>query len=406
MSSGPIAEPVPAAPPSRVVRRLRPTPALDGLRGIAVLMVLMSHSRTLIAPGYSGFPRVDQFMAGGYLGVDLFFVLSGFLITALLLSEQGQHGAVRFGSFYGRRALRLLPALFALLAAYAAYNIIAGEPREPMLTTARYALFYMSNWQAAWHLTTIAPGLDHLWSLSIEEQFYLFWPWVLIGLLGIRRSAAFVATVLVAAIFAVAVHRAVMWHDIQPGLPAILQLLRGKRVFMGLDTRVDELLIGCLLASLWVRGRTPTRGVVTAAWVGTITLLLCIQFSGGGGGNFVYYGGYDVIALATALLILAIVDGRWIGNRLLSVSPLRLIGRVSYGLYLWHLPIFYAVAVNLPHEPRIIRVALAFSLTAIAVTASWKFIEQPALRLKRRLERREDVSVDRSSTDAAREVAG
>ena len=322
-------------------------------------------------------------------------MLSGFLIIALLLSEQGQHGGVRFGSFYGRRALRLLPALFLVLGAYAVYNAIAGIAQDPLIHTTRYAAVYISNWQAIWDLNSVALGMGHLWSLSVEEQFYLIWPWILIFLLGIRRNATLVAGVLGTAIVVIAVRRAVMWQSISGDLSPLAGITANTRLFEGTDTRADELLIGALLASLWVRGKTPTKGVVPAAWIGAGVLLLCIEFTNGGK-SFIYMGGFDLIAVAAAALILAAVDGRWIGNRVLSTRPLRLVGKVSYGLYLWHLPIFFVVAQEASNESRRVRITLAYSITIAFTAASWLLVEQPALRLKRHLEREQDVSVDRS----------
>ena len=192
---------------STPVRRLGPVPALDGFRGIAVLVVILFHTPLLLYPRGIGVASLDRALAGGFLGVDLFFVLSGFLITALLLSEENQHGSIGLGSFYVRRALRLLPALYLVLAAFFVYAHVVDHPPVGASSTIGYALVYLSNWQQIWHPLT-GEGLTHLWSLAVEEQFYLLWPLVLIVLLRLRKYPWIIVTILVAAVVAVAVHRA------------------------------------------------------------------------------------------------------------------------------------------------------------------------------------------------------
>jgi len=357
-------------------RRLGRVPAFDGLRGIAVLLVLTSHL-WIILPDQTGAAIIDGLFDGGFLGVDLFFVLSGFLITALLLNEQLDHQRVRFGSFYARRALRLLPALFALLAIHMIYVAVA-EPytfaRE--FANARAAVFYYANYYAVWHLLDAVGDLGHLWSLAVEEQFYLLWPAILVLFLGVRRPTGYVATVLVAAIAVVAVRRAVLWEGGTGWLP----------LFNRTDTRVDSLLVGALLASLWVRGRTPVKGLVPAAWVATGILLLCVEFARGDEA-FVFLGGFTLVAVTAAVLILATIDSDWPGNRVLALAPLVAVGRVSYGLYLWHVPVFWAVSRWGSTWPDAARVAVALGATGILTVLSWFLIERPALHWKHRFER-------------------
>jgi peptidoglycan/LPS O-acetylase OafA/YrhL len=357
------------------VRRLGPVPALDGLRGVAVLLVMASHVRYAVPETFAGF-NFNEKVQGGFLGVDLFFVLSGFLITALLLREQGDRGAVRFGSFYGRRALRLLPALYVLLAAHALYAWVAGLSWENEVMTTKWALVYATNWQAAWHLFTVSPGLGHLWSLAIEEQFYLVWPAILIAFLGLKRNANVAIAAIVVAIVAVVVHRFVLYDD---GV-FVLSL------FVRTDTRADSLLVGALLASLWVRRKTPTRGLAPAAWVATVVIVAFVVASEPSSA-FLYKGGFTIFAIAAAVLVLATIDSDWIGNRLLSWSPLRLAGRVSYGLYLWHLAVFVAVYNEGASWSPWTRAVVSLGLTILFTAVSWKLVESPALRLKARLGR-------------------
>src|SRR4051794_29322292 len=245
---------------SAAVRRLTPLPALVGFRGIAVLAVILFHTPLLLYPRGVGLPSVDRALAGGFLGVDLFFVLSGFLITALLLSEENEHGGIGLGSFYVRRGLRLLPALYVVLAAFFVYAHVVERPPAGANSTIGYALVYLSNWWQIWHPVTGGEGLTHLWSLAVEEQFYLLWPLVLIVVLRLRKYPWIITTVLAASAAVVALHRAVLWNDTQR-LPVLARFSGYVHSGVGTDTRVDTILIGALLAWLWVRGKTPKRGV-------------------------------------------------------------------------------------------------------------------------------------------------
>jgi peptidoglycan/LPS O-acetylase OafA/YrhL len=369
------------------VRRLGSVPALDGLRGIAVLLVVVNHT-WIVLPGQTGLTAVDNFFRGGFLGVDLFFVLSGFLITALLLREQADHRRVRFGSFYARRALRLLPALFVLLGAHAIYAAYANPPFpfEHEVLNIRAAVFYYANWFVVFDLLRAVPDLGHLWSLSVEEQFYLIWPTLLVLFFGLRRRIAPVVMILVAGIVAVAVHRAMMW-DGSNWLP----------LFNRTDTRADSLLVGALLACLWVRCRTPEKGLVPAAWVASGILILCVEFARGNQA-FLFLGGFTLVAVAASVLILATLESDWPGNRFLSIAPLRAVGRVSYGLYLWHVVVFWAVSRWGSTWPDQVRMLVALGGAAACTLLSWVLVEQPALRLKRRFEYRSPSSQADSAT--------
>jgi peptidoglycan/LPS O-acetylase OafA/YrhL len=352
------------------IRRLGRIPALDGLRGIAVLLVVIEHIETILVPGTV---RVDAGpLRGAFLGVDIFFVLSGFLITSLLLGEQAERTRVRFAAFYRRRALRLLPALYVLLAVHVLYTWVTGLSLHVEWLTVRGALAYVSNWTWKWDGLQSAPGLGHLWSLAVEEQFYLVWPAVLIVFLGVRRRTATVAIVIVAGIAVIAVHRAMMWEH---GVNWLFLLLRT-------DTRADSLLVGALLAQLWVRGWRPSaRIVIPAAWVATALLAVFVTVARSTHA-FLYLGGFTLVAVCTATVILAASEGQWPGTRLLEIPSLRVVGRVSYGLYLWHMPLFYVVNRYGAGWGAPARILVGVPLAAAATFASWRYVEQPFLRLK------------------------
>jgi peptidoglycan/LPS O-acetylase OafA/YrhL len=361
----PAAEPT--LTPAR--RQLGFVPAFNGVRAVAVLLVVSFHMR-MLDPWLYGrvVPR------GGSLGVDIFFVLSGFLITALLLREQARNGSVRFRGFYRRRALRLLPALAFLLLAQICFayadNVRASLERSSLLS----AIFYYANWKIAYahSIEIIAPGLAHLWSLSVEEQFYIVWPLVLVVFLGVQRRLSTVLAVMVGAIIAVCVLRAHLLQTTAPG-----------RLYFRTDMRADSLLMGALAAQLWTHRKVPRKFLQPAAWLALVVVMVFVVFVGYES-RFMFYGGFTLFALAVAVVLLAIVETSWLPNRALSVRWLCAIGIVSYGLYLWHYFIFAVLADHTDSLPTAARISAGLALTAAATTASWFLVERRFLRLKRR----------------------
>ncbi len=362
------------APSPAPMRRLGQVPGFDGLRGIAVIIVLVAHMEVILP-----IPTL-LVVPGGTVSLDSFFVLSGFLITTLLLREQSLSGSVDKSAFYKRRALRLLPALVAVLIGQAIFAYLSGVAFREEYESVLSVLFYYSNWKLAFSSNylggNIAPGLQHMWSLSFEEQFYLIWPWVTIFFLTVNRRLRHVVPVLVLLIITVAVHRAFLYNG-----PATWYA-----DFVRTDTRADSILVGCLVAHIWVRRREPTRGVRLAAWVAAAFLLACLPLADLTG-PFLYRGGLVAIDVACAILILGILEGRWAGRRFFELKPLIIIGTVSYGLYLWHLPVYFAVAYYGRGWPDVVRVTVALGVTAGFTTLSWFLLERPALRWKRRFDR-------------------
>jgi len=306
--------------------------ALDGLRGVAVVVVLLFHTGRL---------------RGGYLGVDLFFVLSGYLITGLLLSEWAHTGGLRLRAFWARRARRLLPALFVMLLGVAAYAMFAATPTElgAIRANALATLGYVANWHAIaaghsyWSLFNAPSPLDHTWSLAIEEQFYLVWPLVVLGL------GAHVANRdrLPRRVFAVALGGAAVLGAAAAGLA--LAGANSNRIYLGTDTRAPAVLLGAALAAAaaagWrVRsavGRVIVEvvGFVGLAWLAWAFTHLDLQ------DPLLLRGGLLLCGVATVAVIAAVTPSRrGPMGAALSVAPLCWLGLISYGLYLWHWPVF------------------------------------------------------------------
>jgi peptidoglycan/LPS O-acetylase OafA/YrhL len=351
-------------------------PSLDGLRGVSILAVMAYHIGLI---------------RGGFLGVDIFFVLSGFLITALLTNEWTRSGRISFGKFYMRRALRLLPALILLVIVCDFVMVtIARLYWQPeafvpvvfgMAYAALAALFYVANWvmisgQTLWIL-------GHTWSLSIEEQFYLLWPLCLLALLRWIRRRGLILTLLVSGIAA--------------SLLVRVSLVRAQapvtRLFFGLDTRFDELLVGCIVGVLASWSLLPTaqraRRILSASAAVGAAVLAVLLWRAGWKEPVMMQGGLTVAAASAGVLIADILarPSGWLA-RALGRQPLVGIGRISYGLYLWHFPIVYgcgALAVD-GAPPDLQRAALAIGLTFLVAAASFRWVERPMLRLKRRFE--------------------
>jgi len=294
-------------------------PGLDGLRALAVLGVMAYHE-----------PNVE--MAGGFLGVDLFFVLSGFLITGLLLEERHRSETISIQSFWNRRARRLLPALAALLLAVVIATTILGDvsQRHDLPGGVLAAVLYVSNWnliaqqQSYFDQFTSLSPLQHLWSLAIEEQFYLVWPLVVIACLR-RSRRLLIAITAVAAVASIGL----MVFFLGSGDPS--------RSYYGTDTRAFALLIGALGALFAWHLRPSGRKALLASILGLGALAASFLFIHDSA-RWMYRGGFVLFAvLALGLIILA--SGNNVVSKAMSHPVLRKIGFLSYALYLWHWPI-------------------------------------------------------------------
>jgi peptidoglycan/LPS O-acetylase OafA/YrhL len=343
-------------------------PALDGLRGVALLGVLFFHS--------------NERLPGGYLGVDLFFVLSGYLITSLLLAEHRDTGRIALAAFWVRRARRLFPALLALLAGVAIYARFFAKPDElaRIRGDALATLGYVANWRAIfsqksyWEMFATPSPLEHTWSLSIEEQFYVAWPLLVMALL--RRTGARGPRVVLGVTLALALLSALaMLLLFDPAKPS--------RVYLGTDTRAAGLLVGAAFACLLPpTTRIGARVARIADALGVLAILgLGVAWCTLEGKNpFLYRGGLWLTELgALALIACAVAGKQSLVARLLSLPPLTWVGVISYGLYLWHWP------VNVFISPERFRLGAAappiqFAVTFAIAIVSYRFLERPIRR--------------------------
>jgi peptidoglycan/LPS O-acetylase OafA/YrhL len=339
-------------------------PGLDGIRGVAVIAVVIYH--------LGGIGPVHA--RGGWIGVDVFFVLSGFLITSLLLTEHARSGTIALGQFWARRARRLLPALVVLLLTVCVVSMLRDNraDRATLGADTLWSLGYGLNWvQAlAGNGHAVAHELRHLWSLAVEEQAYVLWPGTL--LLVLRRGSA--TAVLITATALAAVSATVMGILAAQGTPL-------DRLYFGSDTHLQPLAVGAALAAaLHVRPpRVAARrrllgpsGLIAAAFLGAEIVRTSSTDPD------VYRGGFLLVALAAACLVLAVVAGPpTVLTRALSGRAIGWIGQRSYGLYLWHWPVICwltADAVGFDGvRLQVVRIAVMMTCTV----ASYRWIEVP-----------------------------
>ncbi|HKA93003.1 MAG TPA: acyltransferase family protein [Acidimicrobiia bacterium] len=346
-------------------------PALDGVRALAVAAVLLYHGDV-------------SWAGGGYLGVDAFFVLSGFLITSLLLAEWRGHGRIALSAFWGRRARRLLPALFLVLAGVAVYGAVIAAPVEldQLRRDGLSALGYVANWgqifsHQSYFQSFAAPSpLRHTWSLAIEEQFYLVWPLLVAGVLWWRRGSVRALTMVTGVLLAASAVWMIVLYE--PGADP-------TRVYYGTDTRAQSLLMGALLALMLARRRRPlgvaaTRvlhgGAVAAAlalgWIWTHTA----EDAG-----WLYRGGFTLCAVLVAIVIASVTRPMpGLLGALFSLRALRWVGTVSYGLYLWHWPLYVLISKERTGLDGAQLLFARLAVTFAVATASFYVVERPIRR--------------------------
>ncbi len=337
----------------------RHLPCLDGLRAIAVSMVIVSHF------GFDGL---------GGLGVSIFFVLSGFLITTLLLRELDATGSVSLRAFFARRSLRIFPAYYTFLAFSAAIDFHSGDTRiQPVIMP---ALFYYLNYYHALNGHSTA-SIAHAWSLAIEEQFYLIWPAVF--LLVARRRREWLPRLLILAICTVAVWRTLAYTVLNLGQ---------AWAYDAFDCRCDALATGCLLAVL-LRNEAVARAVSACArhgWLLLIVLPLIVLIEVVDEGRLRYSIGFTLNAILIAFVMSQLLAKPEAPvGRFLDSAPLRFIGGISYGMYLYHVWGLTA-GWHITHAHNIPGLLAGYVATVGFALVSFYVVEKPFLKLKHRFE--------------------
>jgi peptidoglycan/LPS O-acetylase OafA/YrhL len=358
------------------------------LRGVAVLTVMLFHATLNLAGG----PRP----LGGFLGVDIFFVLSGFLITALLLQEWERTGAVNLKAFYARRALRLLPALFTLLGVVLLVPGLFYRSEPPWGDVLVVAL-YASNWFRVFGSNL--GFLGHTWSLTIEEQFYVIWPVLLVLLLTLRVRRRWILFTVILGVAISSALRVELWA----GPESV------RRLYYGLDTRFGSLLLGCLagLVAAWnllprtERWRTTIR---LASGVSALALSVLL-WTADEESRATYYGLSTIACTAVGVIVLHLLYcPSKLTRVILENRPLLWVGRLSYSLYLWHVPVFSGML----NSSRMAKLGISglplltlrFAVAFVVASLSFYLIEQPFLRIKRRFASSSDPDAPASGAPA------
>jgi peptidoglycan/LPS O-acetylase OafA/YrhL len=351
------------------------TPALDGVRGIAILIVMVYHLEWL-------FPGLHEYVKGGFLGVDVFFVLSGFLITSILLSEQDKTGGISLKKFYLRRCLRLIPAFWLFLIGLYIFGTYLLPEFQAGLVYGRndflFAVTYTMNWFSASN-HSFDSNLNHVWSLSIEEQFYILWSLILWKAFADNTKRRFILYLTLGFVAALCVSRAV-------------RALTGadlRTLYYSTDTRIDSILIGCA-ASMIYMWKMVSPEFLSRMWFPIVSLLalassLVVLVLSSHEGRNLYISGLPIFNISIAILIFWLVNRKGTAiHKILESRVLVWIGNISYSLYLWHY-LMYEFAKKefaTPGSEIFVGVTLAFAIAC----ASYYFVEKPFLKLKHRFE--------------------
>jgi peptidoglycan/LPS O-acetylase OafA/YrhL len=362
------------------------------MRALAVVAVMVYHANS-------------DWLPGGFLGVEVFFVISGYLITLLLISEKERTSNVDMKQFWIRRARRLLPALFAMMIALTIWTALferdaLGKLRGDVIA----AFFYVSNWYQIWTgagytaANDFAP-LRHLWSLAVEEQFYLIWPIVMFALLrGGSRRIADISRYLVLAALAITVVTALLYYSGPIGTPEVTPdaywtifgrpISKIDALYLATPTRAGGLLLGAAFAMIWrpvavMRGPLRTKGrlldvVALLGFVALGAMVWSMYLIDADGANaWVFRGGLLLCAIATLMMVSAVTHERAITSRVLSIPALLWIGTRSYGLYLYHWPIFQIMRDIAGNKLKLHEFFVAMALTCFITELSYRFLETP-----------------------------
>ena len=389
------ARPLEWNPPRQAISQVPYLPGLDGMRALAVAAVIVYHTN-------------NGWLPGGFIGVEVFFVISGYLITLLLIGEHEKTGRINLKQFWLRRARRLLPALFLMMTLLMIYSAIferdtLGKLRGDVIA----GVAYITNWYQIWigagytALLDFAP-LRHLWSLAVEEQFYLFWPLIMLALMRLgRRRLPEISRWLVLAALLIAVVTGLLYHPGQIGTPDVAPeaywsmgghpVSKMDTLYLATVTRATGLLLGAALAMIWrpvavMRGPMRNKGplldlfaVIGLGALGALAWFLHVQVDGRAD-PWLFRGGFLATDFATLLVIVAVTHRGAKMGMFLGAQPLNWIGTRSYGLYLYHWPIFQIIRGNAGARLTVPEFVLAMVLTCIITELSYRYVEMPIRR--------------------------
>ncbi|MBC1374335.1 acyltransferase family protein [Listeria farberi] len=343
-------------------------PSIDGLRALAVIAVIAYHLNF-------------SWAKGGFIGVDIFFVLSGYLITNILLTQWEKNQSLQLKQFWLRRFRRLIPAVYVMIVVVVIYSVFFHpEILKNLRGDAIASFFYVSNWWFIFHNISyfdsfgLPSPLKNLWSLAIEEQFYMVWPLFLLVFLKWVKNPKLLLKIVIGLGLLSAILMTVLYV---PGTDP-------SRVYYGTDTRAFDLLAGCALAFVWPFNRlspvVPKKSKAALNIAGTISILFFVLFTAfvSEYQPFLYRGGLLFVAILGVIMIATISHPASYLSKIFSFKPLRWIGTRSYGIYLWHYPIITLTTPVLEiTQPNIWRAILQVAATVIIAELSFRFIETP-----------------------------
>ena len=345
---------------------------LDGLRAVAVMTVLVSHI-FLAAPGVLQYSIFRTFARGGFLGVNMFFVMSGFLITSRLLQDQESGGQINLRKFYAHRALRIFPAVAVFLAAHYFYAVrndfpLSGTAANEFAMTKATFLQYANYAVYKNPMTQFVDNVS-LWSLSIEGQFYIAVPILVFVLFRKNRNHYWPIGVITLGIGILAIQRGIVYND-----------LGWFAAYIRTDTRVESLIIGMLGAVLMMKTNVVKPTVLRYASFPAVIVVVVIVLYGRADGSFMWFGGMTLFDIACLIIVLALAQKVFFASSILCWKPIAWVGVISYGLYIWQIPVFRIIERHGETLSNTERLFLAMSVTFLLSAASWYLIERPAMR--------------------------
>jgi peptidoglycan/LPS O-acetylase OafA/YrhL len=345
---------------------------LDGLRAVAVMTVLVSHI-FIAVPGVLQYSFFRTFARGGFLGVNIFFVMSGFLITSRLLQDKETGGQINLRKFYAHRALRIFPAVTVFLAAHYFYAVkndfpLSGTAANEFAMTKATFLQYANY---AVYKNPMTQFIDNvsLWSLSIEGQFYIAVPIVVFVLFRKNRSNYLPVGIIVLSIGILAIQRGIVYND-----------LGWFATYIRTDTRIESLIIGMLGAVLMMKTNVVKPTFLRYASFPAVIVVVVIVLYGRADGSFMWFGGMTLFDVACLVIVLALAHQAFFASRILCWKPIAWVGVISYGLYIWQIPVFRIIQRHGEKLSNIERLVLAMSATFLLSALSWYLIERPAMR--------------------------